>query len=88
MDAASAESVAPGDAVRIGGWTVARIENVRTFATEDPNQRRLFAAVTLDTHRQQNRLRFGGHAIRRGQSLTVADSRGLLRGLCVSLLSF
>lgn len=71
LDAVEAQNVAPGDEIRLGGRTVARIENVTRYATGRPNQRRLFVAVTLDAQRQRDELRFGGQPIRRGQSLTL-----------------
>ncbi|WP_251344431.1 DUF4330 family protein [Haloplanus halophilus] len=80
MAATDARTVTPGDEVRVGGRVVARIENVTTYTTKDPNQRQLFVAVTVDAHRQQNNLRFGGQPLRRGQSLTLPTGEYVLNG--------
>ena len=80
LDAVEAQNVAAGDEIRLGGRTVARIENVTRYATGRPDQRRLFVAVTLDAQRQRNGLRFGGQPLRRGQTLTLETEQYRLNG--------
>jgi hypothetical protein len=69
---ATAEEIAGGDEVRLAGRTVATIENVTQFATNDPDRRRVFVAATLQTHRQSGDRRFGGNPVRRGQNVRLS----------------
>ncbi|OYR59032.1 DUF4330 family protein [Halorubrum halodurans] len=69
---ATAEEIAGGDEVRLAGRTVATIENVTQFATNDPDRRRVFVAATLQTHRQSDDRRFGGNPVRRGQNVRLS----------------
>lgn len=79
LDAGTAEAVTPGDEVRVAGRTAARIEEVTTYAT-GTTQRRVLASVTLDAHRQQGGLRFGGQPVRRGQQITLPTDEYVLDG--------
>ncbi|MFC5279693.1 DUF4330 family protein [Halorubrum rubrum] len=74
LSTADAEDVSPGDEVRIAGRTVATIENVTQFATNDPDRRRVFVAATLRTHRQGGDQRFGGSPVRRGQNVRLSTA--------------
>ena len=74
VDAGTATDVTPGDEIRLSDRTVARIDNVTTYTTEQPTQRRLLVGATLTAHRQQDRLRFGGAPVRRGQTVTLPAS--------------
>lgn len=71
LDAETAESVTPGDEIRLAGRTVATVEDVESFATENADQRRVYVETTLEAHREDDRARFGGVALRRGQSVTL-----------------
>jgi hypothetical protein len=74
VDAGTAQAVTPGDEIRLSGRTVARIDNVTTYATNQPTQRQLLVEATLTGHRQQDQLRFGGTPVRRGQTVTLPAS--------------
>jgi hypothetical protein len=74
VDTATAEAVTPGDEIRLSGRTVARVENVTAYSTDRPTRRQLLVEATLTGHRQQDRLRFGGSPVRRGQSVTLSTS--------------
>jgi len=80
LAAGTAEAVTPGDEVRVAGRTTAQIEEVTTYATGNTTQRRVRAAVTLDAHRQQDGLRFGGQPLRRGQQITLPTDEYVLDG--------
>ncbi|MFA9515730.1 DUF4330 domain-containing protein [Halopenitus sp. H-Gu1] len=71
LPASAAESVAPGDELRLAGRTVATVEDAAVYATADPETRRVLLAVSLDAHRQADELRFAGTPLRRGQTLTL-----------------
>ncbi|ELZ37161.1 DUF4330 family protein [Halorubrum distributum] len=74
VEAGTAEDVTPGDEIRLSDRTVARINNVTTYTTDQPSQRQLLVEATLTGHRQQDRLRFGGTPVRRGQTVTLPTS--------------
>ncbi len=57
---------------------MARVENVTTYTTEQPTQRQLMVEATLIAHCQQDRLRFGGTPVRRGQTVTLPVSEHTL----------
>ena len=78
VDAATAAEVTPGDEIRLSDRTVARVENVTSYATNRSTQRQLFVEATLTAHRQQDRLRFGGTPVRRGQTVTLPTSEYIL----------
>ena len=80
VDSATAASVTPGDEIRLSGRTVARIDNVTAYATDRPERRQLLVEATLTAHRQQDRLRFGGRAVRRGQPITLPAADYTLDG--------
>ena len=80
LDAEAAAAVTAGDRVRVGGRTVARIEEVAAFATNNPSRQRVFVAANLTTHRRQDHQRFGGVPVARGQSLSLPTSEYTLRG--------
>ncbi|RAW44741.1 hypothetical protein DQW50_12895 [Halorubrum sp. 48-1-W] len=69
---ADAEEVSAGDEVRLAGRTVATVENVTQFATNNPDSRRVFVTATLETHRQDGDRRFGGSPVRRGQTVRLS----------------
>ena len=67
----TAESVTPGDEIRLAGRTVATIDDVETFATRDANERLVYVETSLDAHREGDTTRFGGVALKRGQPVTL-----------------
>ena len=80
VTAADAADIASGDEIRIAGRTVATVEDVAVYATAAPTQRRVFVEATVDAHRQQGDLRFGGTILRRGQSLSLSTADYTLSG--------
>ena len=79
LDTGTAEAVTPGDEVRVAGRTVAQIDDVTTYATEN-TARRVLASVQLNTHRQGDEHRFGGRPVRRGQQVTLPTADYTLSG--------
>jgi len=80
MAAADASEVAVGDEIRVAGRTVATVDNVTVYATGNPTQRDVFVEATLETYRSQGERRFGGSQLRRGQTVTLAESDYTLNG--------
>ena len=74
VDAGTAQAVTPGDEIRLSDRTVARINNVTTYATNRSTQRQLLVEATLTGHRQQDQLHFGDTPVRRGQTVTLPTS--------------
>ena len=72
MAAADAREITPGDEIRLAGRTVATIQNVTAYATNNPRQRDVYVAATLQAYRGQDGLRFGGSQVRRGQTVRLA----------------
>lgn len=71
MPTADAQEVTPGDEIRVGGRTVATIETVSTFATRNPNQRRVVVGATVTTYTQHGDSRFGNTPVRTGQRIRL-----------------
>lgn len=76
-----AETVAPGDEVRLAGRTVATVENVTRFPTGNPDRQRVFVAANLSTHREGDERRFGGSPVRRGQKVRLATGEYTVNGV-------
>ena len=80
LDAETATAVTPGDEIRLGGRTVATVEDVATYATSDPQQTRVLVETTVATHREDGQPRFGGVPLQRGQSLTLPAAEYTING--------
>ncbi|MBX0324029.1 DUF4330 family protein [Halomicroarcula sp. F13] len=80
MGATNARDVTPGDEVRLAGRTVATVEDVTAYATEDPSQQTVFIEATLDTYTQNDNRRFGGTQLRRGQTITLPATDYTING--------
>jgi hypothetical protein len=80
IPAADADHIASGDEIRLAGRTVATVEDAAVYATADPDERRVFVEATVDAHRQQDGLRFGGTPLRRGQSIALSTADYALNG--------
>ncbi|SDZ98190.1 protein of unknown function [Haloplanus vescus] len=80
MSAANAEEVTKGDEIRLGGRTVAAIENVTVYATADPNQRRVVVGATLETYMHSGGSRFGNTPVRSGQTVTLSTDMYTFNG--------
>lgn len=76
-----AESVAPGDEVRLAGRTVATVENVTRFPTGNPDRQRVFVTANLSTHREGDERRFGGSPVQRGQSVRLSTGDYTVNGV-------
>lgn len=80
LSAADARDLAAGDEIRVAGRTVATIEDVTVYATNDPTQRDVFVEATLETYRSQGDRRFGGSPVRRGQTVRLPAPEYTLTG--------
>ncbi len=78
MATAEARDVTPGDEIRLSGRTVATIEDVAAYTTENSTEQTVFVEAELDTPTRSDR-RFGGTLIRRGQTVTLPAGDYTLR---------
>jgi hypothetical protein len=71
VSTAYASQIAPGDEIRRGGRTVATVEDVAVYATDNLDQRRVMVEADLNTYTQQRDRHFGSTRVQRGQSITL-----------------
>lgn len=76
-----ANEIAAGDEVRLGDQTVATVERVTQFATNDPTQRRVFLVAALRTYREDGSQRFGFDTVRRGQRVVLSTPAYEINGV-------
>ncbi|AXG09676.1 DUF4330 family protein [Haloplanus rubicundus] len=72
MQASDAREVTVGDTIRVAGRTVATINDVAAYATDNGVERGVFVEATLQTHREQGQPHFGGNPLRRGQVVPLS----------------
>lgn len=80
VSTAYASQIAPGDEIRRGGRTVATIEDVAVYATNNPNQRRVMVEAELKTYTQQGNRYFGSTRVQRQQGITLPADAYTLSG--------
>jgi len=73
VDAEIAERISPGDTAVVAGRTVATVEDVAVYGTENPDERRVLVGLSLETIDAGDRERplFGDTPLRRGAELEV-----------------
>lgn len=80
VSTASANEIAPGDEITVGGRTAATIEDVIVYPTTDPDSRQILVEANLSTYTQQGTYRFGGTALRPRQQVSLSASAYTLNG--------
>jgi hypothetical protein len=81
LDAADAREVTPGDEVQVGGRTLATIEEVTRYATQNPDRKRIVVGVSLQTVVTDGRQQFGAVPIRQGANMTLETDEYTVLGL-------
>ena len=76
----TAESIAPGDEIRVAGRTVATVENVLVYPTGNPTKNDVLLNVTVNAFDQNGDLHFGDTPLREGQRLTLPLDSASLHG--------
>jgi hypothetical protein len=66
-----ADAIEIGDEYRLAGETVATVESVEVYPTEDADQRRAVIGVTLATMTDDERTRFGDRSLALGDGLEI-----------------
>ncbi|MDZ5810503.1 DUF4330 domain-containing protein [Halorubrum sp. AD140] len=80
LDAETATDVTAGDEIRLADRTIATIEDVATYATNNSGQTRVLIETNLSTHEEGGQARFGGVPLQRGQSLTLPTDEYTIDG--------
>ncbi|MFC6787120.1 DUF4330 family protein [Halobaculum halobium] len=80
-----ARDLTAGDEIRLSGRTVATVETVRAYPTDDSGQHQVYLTANLSTHRQSGTLRYGGNQLRRGQTVTLPGDGYMIDGRVLSV---
>jgi hypothetical protein len=80
LDAADAREVTPGDEIRISGRTLATIEDVTQYATQNPERKRIVVGASLQTIVTDGRQQFGSVPIKQGAEITLETDEYTVSG--------
>lgn len=80
VDAETARRLSEGDIATVAGHETARIATVTTYATQNPERKRIIAGLRLRTLAYGDRHRFGPTVIQRGNNVTVDTASYTLSG--------
>jgi hypothetical protein len=80
MGAADARDVTSGDEIRLGERTIAIIEEVTEYATENPDRKRMVIGVSLQTLVLNGQDHFGAVPIQQGTELTLSTGEYTISG--------
>lgn len=70
VDVETANRMAEGDIATVAGHRTAEIESVTTYATQNPDRKRVFVGATLQTLGYSEREQFGSTPIQRGNTIS------------------
>lgn len=73
-------ALSPGDEIRVVGRTVATVNDLAIYATNDPETRRVYVETSLNAYHQGGNLRFGGQQVRRGQNIRLSGDAYTIDG--------
>jgi len=71
VDVETANRIAAGDVATVAGHETAEIERVTTYATQDPDRKRVFVGVSVVTLGYGEREQFGSIPIQRGNNISL-----------------
>ena len=71
VDVETAERITEGDVSSVAGYETATVESVTTYATGNPDRKRVAVGLSLSTLTHGERERFGGTPIQRGNAITA-----------------
>jgi len=80
VDADIARELDSGDTYEVAGRTVATVENVTAYDTDNPNRKRVYAGLSVQTLGYGEQLRFGTQAIEEGTTLPFRTQQYELSG--------
>lgn len=76
----TANQIAEGDRSQVAGQTTATVESVSLFGTNNPNQKRVIAGLSLNTVGYTERPQFGSVSVRRGADITFREQNYQIAG--------
>jgi hypothetical protein len=71
VDVETAERIAEGDVATVAGYDTATVESVTTYATRNPDRKRVVVGLSLQTLTHGERERFGNTPIQRGNAISA-----------------
>ncbi|EMA63070.1 hypothetical protein C469_03580 [Halorubrum lipolyticum DSM 21995] len=80
LDAETATAVTPGDEIRLAGRTVATVEDVVTYATNNTDRTSVLVETNVSAHNENDQARFGGVPLQRGQPITLPADKYTIDG--------
>jgi len=80
VDIETADRLAEGDTAIVSGKTIATIEHVEMYGTENPERKRAFIGLSLETVGHGERPMFGTTPIQTGRSITIRTPEYTLSG--------
>lgn len=80
VDVETAERLTQGDIATVAGHDTAEVKSVTTYATNNPERKRVFVGISLQTLSYGGREWFGAVPIQRGRSLTIDTGQYQLSG--------
>ncbi|MBO4249294.1 DUF4330 domain-containing protein [Halomicrobium sp. IBSBa] len=80
VDVETAARIADGDLATIAGHETAEVQTVTTYATGDPDRKRVFIGLSLQTLSYGQRQQFGDMHVQRGNSVKISTESYELSG--------
>jgi hypothetical protein len=80
VDAETANRLAAGDVATVAGYEAAEVRTVTTYATQNPDRKRIFVGLSLATLENDGQQQFGSTTVQRGNNITVSTDRYELSG--------
>jgi hypothetical protein len=80
VDVETAERIAEGDVATVAGHETAEVQTVTTYATGNPDRKRVFVGLSLQTLSDGQRQRFGDMYVQRGNSVEIETESYELSG--------
>lgn len=75
VDADVARQIETGDTYEIAGRSIATVENVTAYDTDNPNRKRVYLGMSVETLGYADELRFGPQSLQRGTALPFRTDR-------------
>ncbi|WP_058994884.1 DUF4330 family protein [Haloarcula sp. CBA1127] len=80
VDAETANRLAAGDIATVAGYEAAEVRTVTTYATQNPDRKRIFVGLSLATLENGGQQQFGSTTVQRGNNITVSTESYELSG--------
>jgi len=80
VDVETAERIAEGDVATVAGHETAEVQTVTTYATGNPDRKRVFVGLSLQTLSDGQRQQFGDMHVQRGNSVEISTESYELSG--------